>query len=79
MIKLFVGLLFVWSSYTASLIIGSIVTNLMGIPTTFTSIWCVMLILVISSFIAGAISVKVEDQPKKPDEEDHSERLNKND
>lgn len=79
MIKLFVGLLFVWSSYTASLIIGSIVTNLMGIPTTFTSIWCVMLIFVISSFIAGAISVKVEERPKKPDEEDHAERLDKND
>ena len=75
MTKLFVGLLFVWSSYTAAVIIGSILTNLIRVPTTFASIWGVMLILVISSFIASAISTAGREQTKRFDNEDHSEML----
>lgn len=75
MTKLYVGLLFVWSSYTAAVIIGSILTNLIRVPTTFASIWGVMLILVISSFIASAISGAEIGRSKRSDKEDHSEML----
>ncbi len=75
MTKLFVGSIIVWSSYTVAVIIGSMVTNLIGVPTTFASIWTVMLILVISALIADSFRVVREEKARRDEEEDHSESV----
>ena len=67
--RLFVGSLIVFGCYTVSVIVGSLITTLIGVPTTFISIWAILLILVISSFAAGLsykISTEEDNEEKNP-------------
>lgn len=57
MIKLFLGLTYVFGGYTIAILLGSLIATLIGVPISFFSIWGIMFILFISALIASKASM----------------------
>lgn len=70
MVSLFVELTKMFMGYTAA-IIGGAIACLIGIPVTFLNVWGIMLIMVVSAFIAGGrnLSESEESEADKKEEE----------
>lgn len=69
MVRLFVISAALWGSYTAVILIGSFISTLLGITPTFVSIWGILCIFVISSFVASVVDERFI--AKDNDEKDH--------
>lgn len=71
MVSLFVELTKMFMGYTAAIIIGGAIACLIGIPVTFLNVWGIMLIMVVSAFIAGGrnLSESEESEADKKEEE----------
>lgn len=68
MVNLFLGLIIVFVGYTAAIVIGGAIASLIGVPVTFLSVWGIMLIMVISAFIASNRSL-AELKKGKPEDD----------
>lgn len=68
MVNLFLGLIIVFVGYTAAIVIGGAIASLIGVPVTFLSIWGIMLIMVISAFIASSRSLSKLKKGKTEDD-----------
>lgn len=69
MVRLFVISAAIWGSYTAVILVGSFISTLLGITPTFVSIWGILSIFVISSFVASVVDERFI--AKDDDEKDH--------
>lgn len=57
MVDLFVGLIRIFMGYTAAIVIGGVIAYMIGVPVTFLNVWGILLIMVISAFIASSRSL----------------------
>lgn len=67
MLKLFLGLTYVFGGYTVAILLGSLIATLIGIPISFISIWEIMFILFISALIASKASMSEYKDDKQDD------------
>ena len=57
MVDLFYGLMKIFAGYITAVIIGGMFAYLIGVPVTFLNVWGILLIMVISAFIASSRSL----------------------
>lgn len=67
MLKLFLGLTYVFGGYTVAILLGSLIATLIGIPISFISIWGIMFILFVSALIACKASMSEYKDDKQDD------------
>ena len=67
MLKLFLGLTYVFGGYTVAILLGSLIATLIDIPISFISIWEIMFILFISALIASKASMSEYKDDKQDD------------